>query len=219
MENYENLLEAGAYNSIGEAIYALVQDCIKSAGTSFLATVTNVTNNKVSIKRTIKKEGVNDVVINNCLVGFPTTQDFFMQYKINVGDIGVALIMDCDISSYKKTGAEGNILTERNKDLNDSIFLPLSLFKELKNEDVELLISSRDGNCKMEFKENNILLKANLLTLQSQNTTLKTMLAELSDILAGAKIMQSESGVQPFDSGTISKFNSWKSDLSNLFKD
>ena len=61
--------------------------------------------------------------------------------------------------------------------------------------------------------------KAKLLTLESENTTLKTKLLELSSILQSAMIVQSPSGLQPFDGATKSAFSGWSSGLDDLFKD
>lgn len=220
-KEYQPLTKVNNNDDIGRCIQLLVEDNIKKINTSFLATVTAINGNKVSIKSLIKRKQTDkDTIFNNCLVGFPYSQKWQTQFKLHAGDVGIALVMQDDTTSYKNTGNGGINYTGRVQDKNDSIFIPLSLFKTLPNADVNYIIESFDKVCKIEFDKNNIgTLQAQLLTIKSENTTLKTKLSELASILEGALILQSSSGTQPFDSGTIANFSAWKSSLNDLFKD
>lgn len=220
MSEYK-VLNQNQSQDIGNAIQMLMNDNLKKVSSSFLAEITAINNNKVSIKSKLKRSNIElDTIYNNCLVAYPFSSIWQVQYKLNIGDVGIAFVNDDDISNYKKTGKSGVIPTKRFKDRNDSVFVPLSLFNTLPNEDINYIIKSLDNICKLEFDNDNIgIFQAQLLTLKSENTTLKTKLIELVDFLNSAMIEQSPSGIRPFDSTTKANFNSWKNSLDDLFKD
>ena len=199
----------------------LIEDNVKSISTSFIAEIVSINGNKVSIKKKIKDKPTDkDTIYNNCMVGFLETGLWQQQAKLKVGIDGIAFVMQDDVSNYKSTGKGGVNPSGRILDKNDSVFIPLSLFETLPNDDINYIIKSLDGKCKLEFTNDNMgILQADLLTLKSANTTLKTKLAELSNILESAMIVQSPSGIQPFDGTTKANFSSWKSSLNDLFKD
>lgn len=219
MSGYENLIQPNETTDFGLALQRLIEANINNLNTCYLARISAINGNKVSIVPAMKKSQTDKtVVINNCMVAFPWSGFWHTQHKLKTGDIGVAITLQDDISSYKASGKEGLNQTKRTKDINDSIFFPLSLFDTLPNDDINFIIKSTDEKCKLEFDNaNNGTFQAQLLALKSENTTLKTALSSLSDILSSALILQSPSGTQPFDPATVSAFNSWKSDLDNLF--
>lgn len=220
-QDYKQLTNTTDQNNVGLAIQMLIKDNLKNINTCFIAKIQSINGNKVSIKKAIKdKQTDKETIYNNCLIGFNKSGNWQTQFKLKVGDIGLALVSQDDLTSYKNTGEMGLSQTGRTQDRNDSIFIPLSLFGSLINDDINFLIESFDKKCKLEFNNDNIgILQASLLTLKSENTTLKTKLSELAEILDNALILQSPSGVQPFDSTTRANFTSWKTSLDDLFKD
>ena len=248
MENeYKTLIKTQDDSDIGKAIQMLIQDNIKSVNTSFIAEIVSINGNKVSIKKKIKDKPTDkDTIYNNCMVGFLETGLWQQQAKLKVGIDGIAFVMQDDVSNYKSTGKGGVNPSGRILDKNDSVFIPLSLFETLPNDDINYIIKSLDGICKLEFDNDNvgtleakdiviksksglaqidlkedglIEMTSTLLSLKSANTTLKAKLIELSNILESAMIVQSPSGIQPFDGTTKANFSSWKSSLNDLFKD
>lgn len=220
-KEYQSLITTTNDNNIGLAIQQLVEDNIKNINSCFVAKIQSINGNKVSIVQAIKRKSTDkDTIYNNCLVGFNQSGFWQTQFKLKVGDIGIAIVSQDDITSYKNNGKDGLNQTGRVQDKNDSIFLPMSLFDTLSNDDVNFIIKSLDNKCKLEFTNNNIgIFQANLLSLKSENTSLKTKLNELATILTSAMVLQSPSGTQPFDSATIASFNSWKTSLDELFKE
>lgn len=220
-KEYQSLITTTNDNNIGLAIQQLIQDNIKNINSCFVAKIQSINGNKVSIVQAIKRKNSDkDTIYNNCLIGFNKSGYWQTQFKLKVGDVGLAIVSQDDVTSYKNSGKNGLSETGRVHDKNDSIFLPMSLFDTLPNDDINFLIKSFDNKCKLEFTNDNIgIFQADLLTLKSENTTLKTKLNELATILSNALILQRPNGTQPFDDGTIAQFNSWKSSLDILFKD
>lgn len=224
-EEYENLIQGGEGDDLGLAIQALINDNIKALGTAFLAKITAINGNKVSIKPIIKrKENEQVLIINNCLVAFSFSNLWQTQFKLKIGDIGIGLVMENDISLYKQKGNESLIQSERIKDKNDSIFIPLSLYKTLNNNDINYYLESSDKVCKFEFNNDNIgKFKAKLLTLESENTTLKKKLIELSGLLekmAGGNTAADGHGHSSTTApASVGSFSTWAASLDTLFKD
>ena len=218
---YKQLNPVTNKDDIGVAINLLIQDNIKKVNTSFIAEIVSINGNKVSIKKKIKDKSTDkDTIYNNCMIGFLQSGFWQEQFKLKVGDDGIAFVMQDDVSNYKSTGKGGVNPSGRIQDKNDSVFIPLSLFETLQNNDINYLLKSLDGKCKLEFTNDNIgILQADLITLKSENTTLKTKLKELSNILRNALIDQTPSGTQPFNSATITAFANWDTSLNDLFKD
>lgn len=210
--DYESLIKTTESQDLGTCIQNLISDNLKSLNTAFLARVTKINGNKLCFERLIKKkENEAQVIVNNCLIGFAYSQKWQVQYKLAVGDIGICFTMDCDISDYKTKGSGGVAPTQRQKDLNDCIFIPLSLFSTLTNDSINFYIQSDTGNCKLHFDnaesglfqsklplkiqdntKNCFLhfdsamigtLRAKLITIQSENTTLKAKMKELATLL------------------------------------
>lgn len=218
---YKQLNPVSNKDDVGVAINLLIQDNIKKINTSFIAEIVSINGNKVSIKKKIKTNATDkDTIYNNCMIGFFHSGWWHEQFKLKVGDDGIAFVMQDDVSNYKSTGKGGVNPSGRIQDKNDSVFIPLSLFETLQNNDINYFLASLDGKCKLEFTNDNIgILQADLLTLKSENTTLKTKLSELSTILRNALIDQTPSGTQPFNSATITAFENWDTSLDDLFKD
>src|SRR5574344_377235 len=216
--DYKQLNPVTNKDDIGVAINLLIQDNIKKVNTSFIAEIVSINGNKVSIKKKIKDKATDkDTIYNNCMIAFSQSGFWQEQFKLKVGDDGIAFVMQDDVSNYKTTVKGGGNTSGRIQDKNDSVFIPLSLFETLQNNDINYLLKSLDGKCKLEFTNDNIgILQADLITLKSENTTLKTKLVELANFLDSAMIVQSPSGIQPLDGNTKANFSSWKTSLNDL---
>ncbi|EAL3818973.1 baseplate assembly protein [Campylobacter phage PC22] len=224
-QEYQNLIKSGENNDLGLAIQNLINDNLRFIRTTYLAKIVSINENKVSIKPILRQKANEQVlIINNCMIAFPYSQLWQTQFKLKVGDIGVAIVIENDISSYKQSGNEGLNNTKRFKDVNDSIFVPLSLYTTLNNSIVNYKIENNNKSCKMEFNNDEIgIFKAKLITLESETTTLKAKLLELVSLLesmAGGQTGPDGHGQTSTTSpGSIGQFNSWGSSLNSLFKD
>lgn len=224
-KEYQNLIQTGENTNLGFAIQNLINDNLRFIKTAYLAKIVSISENKVSIKPILKQNEKDSVLIlNNVMICFPYSQLWQTQFKLKVGDIGVAIVIDNDISSYKQSGNEGLNSTKRFKDVNDSVFIPFSLYQSLKNDDINFIIQNDKKNCKLEFDNNEIgILKAKLLTLESENTSLKKKFKELADLLESMASGQTGPDGHGHSSITspesIGKFNQWYNSLDSLFKD
>lgn len=221
---YENLVKSGESQDLGIAIQNLINDNIKALRTNFLAKVTNIENNRISFVKLIKdKEKEAIVTLNNVMVGFPYSQKWQIQHKLAIGDIGLVFVLENDITTYKTSGSGGVVTNRRYKDINDCIFIPLSMYQSRNNQDINYIIESDTKKCKLEFNNDEIgIFKAKLLTLESENTTLKAKLIELANLLEGlasgsTSVVSAHSHQTAPDS--IGRFSSWANSLNQLFKD
>lgn len=224
-QEYQNLIKSGENNDLGLAIQNLINDNLRFIRTTYLAKIVSINENKVSIKPILRQKANEQVlIINNCMIAFPYSQLWQTQFKLKVGDIGVAIVIENDISSYKQSGNEGLNNTKRFKDVNDSIFIPLSLYTTLNNSIVNYKIENNNKSCKMEFNNDEIgIFKAKLITLESETTTLKAKLLELVSLLesmaSGQTGPDGHGQTSTTSPGSIGQFNSWGSSLNSLFKD
>ena len=155
----QNLIKPSESANLGSAINALIKDNIKGINTCFLAEVKAINGNKANIVNVTNLNN-SKVIIPNCLVAQPLSSAWQIAFKIEVGDIGLALTMKNDISHYKNNGKSGKAITSRYFDLTDTIFLPLSLFLQKNNDEIEFLISDKEAKNKLEFKGSNFNLEA-----------------------------------------------------------
>ncbi len=224
-KEYQNLIQTGENTNLGFAIQNLINDNLRFIKTAYLAKIVSISENKVSIKPILKQNEKDSVLIlNNVMICFPYSQLWQTQFKLKVGDIGLAIVIENDITIYKETGKEGLNNTKRFKDVNDSVFIPFSLYQSLKNDDINFIIQNNKKNCKLEFDNNEIgILKAKLLTLESENTSLKKKFKELVDLLENMASGQTGPDGHGQSSTTspesIGKFNQWYNSLDSLFKD
>ena len=224
MAYYKTNIEVSEQQDLGLSIQKLIESNIKNAYTSYLAQITSIVDNKIHIKPIIKTNSDDkDVIINNCLVAFPFSQNWRIQYKLKVGDIGLAVVSDKDLSNYKNTGGASIAKTKRYKNISDAIFFPVSMFQTLQNDSVNFTIINDKGNCCLTFGNDEIgTLKAKLLTIQSENTTLKAELKKLASLLegmaGGSTSADGHGHTTTTAPSSVGKFNSWASGLDKLFK-
>lgn len=146
---------------LGLAIQSLINTNLMLLNTCFLAEIVSFKGSLVCVKSALKGDkDEQDLILNNIMVGFACSGEWQTQFKLKVGDIGLCLVNNRDLSFYKQNGKSGLVPTSRNKDINDSIFLPLSLFKTLNISDCDYTIKSSDGN-EITFKAGSLKVNAN----------------------------------------------------------
>lgn len=163
----------------------LIEKQVREINTCFIAKVTEVKENKVSVINSnqfmFKDKAHKHPIINDCLVAIPQGQNLKITMPLKVGDYGICVVLQEDYSQYKKSGKDSIPNTPRKFDLSDSVFIPFSLFEtqEIKedfeiaytegakiklNKDTLDLSSQKDS--KIEIKEN-LEIKAKSFTLES----------------------------------------------------
>lgn len=156
---FQPLNTADIGKDLGLAINTLISKRLSELNTCFVAKIVAINGNKVSICKAIKDIATeSDIIINDCLIAFPYSQVWQVQYALKIGDYGIALTMRNDISGYKQSGNDCVAPTQRYKDLNDSIFIPLSLFKTLANDSVDFTIKGESDE--ITFNKGELLIKA-----------------------------------------------------------
>ena len=160
-EQYATLDTSEERDDLGLAIQNLITQNLKNLNTCFLAEIVAINQNKVSVKQVIKSASSEaDLIVNNCLVAFPFSNAWQMQFKLKIGDIGLCLVCNKDISTYKQSGVSSIASTKRFKSVNDSVYLPLSMFKSLANDSVDFTIKGTDGD-EFTFDNGELTINAN----------------------------------------------------------
>lgn len=192
----------------GTAIQALIQDNIKNINTAFIAKVESISEDKkkVNISNVITpfsdagtQSVSKNIVIPNVLIAQPYSSEWQIQFKVGVGDYGLAIVCKDDITKYKDSGGVGEANTARKFDVIDSVFIPLSLFLQSDNENAGFSIKNKSGDCELTFDKNgklNIVSKGDInieskgaLSIKSANPmsigTNDTLLACFNAIIDG----------------------------------
>lgn len=225
-----NIIKGGEDNTLGGAIQNLIDSNIRLINTAFIAKVVNINDNKVDIIDVIKNdETKNNVVIPNIMVGQPLGGNYKIQYPIKINDIGLAIICKKDISTYKKSGKESTANTKRVFNISDSIFIPLSLYKQatidnnliIGNENTNININDDINIKSSEINLNaksNLSLQGQLLILKSQNDSLKSVLSNLADLISNL-IVDTPQGVGSINVASKQLLTQWKTALNKLLKE
>ena len=177
MREYQNLIKSGESSDLGTAIQNLINDNLRNIQTAFLCEIVAIENNKIDIRPILRKSSDEKVLtINNCLIGFNYSQNWSIQHKLKIGDIGLALVIQNDISSYKEKGQGGINATRRFKDANDAIYIPLSLYNSFSNDDINYQIKDLSDKCLFEFTNefDNNLKAINITSTAEKNTTINS---------------------------------------------
>ena len=177
MREYQNLIKSGQSADLGTAIQNLINDNLRNIQTAFLCEIVAIENNKIDIRPILRKSSDEKVLtINNCLIGFNYSQNWSIQHKLKVGDIGIALVIQNDISTYKEQGKGGINATRRFKDANDAIYIPLSLYNSFSNDDINYQIKDLSDKCLFEFTNefDNNLKAINITSTAEKNTTINS---------------------------------------------
>lgn len=211
-----NFIKFGTNNDTALAIQELITQNINNINTAFLAKITAINGNKLSVKPIARKsQTAQNAIINNVLIAQPKSGIWEISFKLSVGDIGLCIVCDSDISLYKQSGSNDFLVNSNRKfNLNDCVFLPLSLYSQ-KNADFK--ISDNQGNV-IGFSNGTLTINANSdLTIQgdklafkSSKTTLKSELEALIEILLASNL----------DGGTKAKLTLYKANnINDLFKE
>ena len=177
MREYQNLIKSGQSADLGTAIQNLINDNLRNIQTAFLCEIVAIENNKIDIRPILRKSADEKILtINNCLIGFNYSQNWSIQHKLKIGDIGIALVIQNDISSYKEQGKGGINATRRFKDANDAIYIPLSLYNSFSNDDINYQIKDLSDKCLFEFTNefDNNLKAINITSTAEKNTTINS---------------------------------------------
>ena len=177
MREYQNLIKSGQSADLGTAIQNLINDNLRNIQTAFLCEIVAIENNKIDIRPILRKSSDEKVLtINNCLIGFNYSQNWSIQHKLKIGDIGIALVIQNDISSYKEQGKGGINATRRFKDANDAIYIPLSLYNSFSNDEINYQIKDLSDKCLFEFTNefDNNLKAINITSTAEKNTTINS---------------------------------------------
>ena len=204
MKEYKNLIKSGESSDLGTAIQNLINDNLRNIQTAFLCEIVAIENNKIDIKPILRKDESEKILtINNCLIGFNYSQNWSIQHKLKIGDIGLALVIQNDISSYKEQGKGGINATRRFKDANDAIYIPLSLYNSFSNDEINYQVKDLGGTCLFEFNNDfDSNLKAINITSEAQKNTNITSGENLTISTQGKNSINSEQ-----DTEIISKAN------------
>lgn len=224
-----NILSQGVKGNDGLAIQQLIEQNLKEARFCFLAKITALNGAKVACVDISKRnDKAKNPILNNVLVAQPKSGAWKIQFNLKVGDIGLCVVNDTDLSHYKQSNSSDFIVsTDRGHDMNDAIFLPLSLNTQENTQDLDFIISDDENQNFIKFKGGKLdiqsqditTIKTQLITIQSAQTSLKAVLSNLSDILTGAKTTTNDGHQHDsFNSGTKSAINGWKNSLNTLFE-
>lgn len=230
MEQNANLIKQGSQRQDGWNINQLIEQNLKNARFAFLAKITSLNGNKISVCEIARRnDKEQNPIINNVLVAQPKSGEWRIQFDLKIGDIGLCVCNDSDLSIYKNKGSSDYLVnTDRQHDLNDCIFLPLSLYTQDGTSDLNFIISDENNANFIKFNNGNLdiqceqlaTIKGQLVTIQSAQTTLKQVLSNLGNILASAKTTNNNNHQHDsFDSGTKSGLTAWQNSLNELFKD
>ena len=177
MREYQNLIKSGQSADLGTAIQNLINDNLRNIQTAFLCEIVAIENNKIDIRPILRKSSDEKILtINNCLIGFNYSQNWSIQHKLKIGDIGLALVIQNDISSYKEKGQGGINATRRFKDANDAIYIPLSLYNSFSNDEINYQVKDLSEKCLFEFTNefDNNLKAINITSTAEKNTTINS---------------------------------------------
>ena len=223
----QNILKQGIKGNDGEAIQQLIEQNLKNARFCFLAKITALNGNKISCVEISKKNNKEqNPILNNVLVAQPKSGEWKIQFNLKVGDIGLCVVNDSDLSIYKQNNSNDFLVsTDRTHDLNDSIFLPLSLYTQENTQDLDFIISDNENQNFIKFKGGKLdiqskditTIKAQLVTIQSAQTSLKAVLNNLGNILTSAKTSSAGHTHDTLDSGSKGAISGWQSSLNTLF--
>ena len=131
-------------------IQKLIKNQLDSINTCFIAKITEIKENKVSVidinKFVVGEEQKDKPIIIDCLVALPQSKNFTFSIPLQKDDVGICLVLQEDYSNYKKNGSITNQPnTPRRFDISDSIFIPFSLFNTLEIKEDTASIEIKDN--------------------------------------------------------------------------
>lgn len=195
-ENYSVLDDK--YRDTHNNIRHLIANTISNMHTIYLAQVVSVHENKVSIKNVmLPSNDAQALIVPNILVGQACGGGFYITHSINEGDIGIALVCKNDISTYKYTGQPGVVGTERKFNINDSIFIPLSLYEQGDLAPSELVISNKSKQVNIKLTNDEISIQAPKVNIKTSGGSYKDAIMKILDICHILRDSLQGSGTNP----------------------
>lgn len=230
IEQAKNIIPQGERTDTAQAVQELVSQNINNIKTAFLAKIVSINGNRVSIQALAR---VNDKeknpIINNVPIAQTLSGEWKMQYDLKIGDIGLVIVCEGDISAFKYNDSKDfKATTNRKHDINDSIYIPVSLNLQRTPQNINFTITDTAGENYITFTDGflNIeskaitTMKAQLFTLQSATTTLKTELIKLINILNASITGTDGHGhdTTTFNGASQGALSGWAKGLDNLFE-
>lgn len=156
MDTFVNIVKDGEDTSLGIAVQKLIEDNLSRLNTSFLAKITAIGEDGFVDIVDIVKGNFNEKnpIIPNCVYGIPSTSNWVVSNKPAVGDYGLAIVLKKDICIYKNNKTGGVANTKRLFNINDTIFLPLTLLNQPPTDNFS--ISSKDNKVKINLTNDTI---------------------------------------------------------------
>ncbi|RDU70428.1 hypothetical protein CQA66_08445 [Helicobacter aurati] len=174
-------------------IEKLIDNRVRQINTCFIAEVTEINEKFVSVINTNKYmfqgKPIDYPIINNVLVCFPHVNNCKISLPLEVGDIGLCVVAQGDISNFKQSGGRSIPNSARKFDITDSIFIPFSLFntKDIQEnfmieykDDTKIIIS--DDGINITHKDSKIEISEDSVNIESKNSTLKNSQTEPIEI-------------------------------------
>lgn len=155
--------------TIPNLINKLIENQINQIHTCFIAKIVSISEDKTKVsvincnKYVFGDEVQNSSIINDCLVAIPYTNTLNIFLPLEVADFGICVVCESDINSFKETGDISIPASKRKFNINDSIFIPLSL----KNSKI-------DNEFKISYKENtNIIINDDSLKIEKDSNIIE----------------------------------------------
>lgn len=157
--NQTDLKDAGS--EVIKIIYNILRSEINAP---FLGKVVAVNGNKVDVTTldTPLFSGIpmQPVIYYDMLVGMLSGKRAAVNMPISIGDIGLCIVTDCDITNYAKTGQGGVPASYRRFSKMDSVFIPLSMFLQKPITEIfsfNYFNKSGANTFKVEIQNNNTI--------------------------------------------------------------
>lgn len=170
VQNY-NISE---YFNTSDTILKIIENKINQISTAFIVKIVAINGNKVDCQAIFSKS-VGDTIkeppiLNNLLVCMPSSGTFSINIPLNIGDTGIALVMQEDISTYAKDGQSGINNSSRKFNFIDSIFIPTTLYATNSITSNTISIVNGTNNTLIEMKDSgDITIKGSAVNVEADN--------------------------------------------------
>ena len=156
---------------------------LQTINTCFIAKVVEVKEDKANVININKYrfgDSLQDYpILNNVLVGTLHIGNFKVTIPIKKDDLGLCLVCQTDITTFKNTQQGGEPNTERRFDITDSIFIPLQFFNTKSEEDFIL----KSDSTELLINKDSCIIKSNMVELESNEPlSLKNSQGSLLDL-------------------------------------
>lgn len=165
-------------SDISNAIIKLINNELNTIHTCFLAKVISINGNLVSVTP-IMQDKIGDSIkeqpiINNLLVMMLGNSEWQINIPIKVGDFGIALVCENDITTYKQEGKDGIKLSDRKFNFIDSIFIPAPLKANVAIQNEGISLQNSDKSISISLTNSSIDIKTSGdVNVECGNATIK----------------------------------------------